>query len=52
MTTRVSRERSVREGIGEPGRMVFRQEFIGQLVTDLARVFDRRVSEHLAKFRK
>lgn len=30
--------------------MVFRQELGGQLVTDLARAFDQRVIEHLAKF--
>ncbi len=52
MTTRVSRDRSVQEGISEPERMVFWQKFTGELVTDLARAFDRRVSEHLAKFRK
>jgi hypothetical protein len=52
MTTRVSRQRSVQEGISEPERMVFWQKLTGELVTDLARAFDRRVTEHLSKFRK
>lgn len=52
MTTRVSRERSVQEGITEPERMVFWQKLTGELVTDLARAFDQRVTEHLAKFRR
>ena len=52
MTTRVSRQRSVQEGISEPERMVFWQKLTGELVADLARAFDRRVSEHLSKYRK
>ena len=52
MTTTARRERSVQEGMTEPQRMAFWQRLTAELIDDMAKSFDQRVSDHLGKFRK
>jgi hypothetical protein len=52
MTTTTRRERSVQEGMTEPQRLAFWQRLTAELIDDMAKSFDLRVSQHLGKFRK